>query len=67
MGWEYTYCNTRGCNEGLPKATLEQAIEQSDIHCSNGHANPCNVSQTEALLEMFERLKALELKVGLIK
>lgn len=66
MGWEYTYCCARGCNEGLPKATLEQAIEQRDMYCSNRHANDCNVSQTEALLEMFERLKALELKVGLI-
>ena len=67
MGWVYSYCTARGCSEGLPKATLEEAIEQKDIYCANRHANDCNVSTSEALIEMFERIKALELKVGLPK
>lgn len=67
MAWEYSYCTHRDCDEGLEKATLEEAIEQKDIYCTNGHANDCNVSTSEALIEMYERIKALELKVGLLK
>lgn len=62
----YSYCTHAGCGYGLPEPTIAEAIEVADIYCPMGHANPCLKTPGEALLEMFERLKALELKVGLL-
>lgn len=56
----YSYCTHKGCGYELPEPTI------ADICCPMGHANPCLKTPGEAMLEMFERLKALELKVGLL-
>lgn len=61
MGWEWSYC--RGCDRGLPRATISEVVNGAQF-CSAGHENTPNVSKDDLLLELFDRVEALEAKLS---
>lgn len=63
MGWAWSYCRHPGCDQGLARATLREVIDGAQL-CGAGHENEPNVTRDEALLDLFERVEALESKVA---
>jgi len=61
MGWEWSYC--RECDKGLPKASTREVLDDAQ-YCSEGHKNPPNVSKNDLLVDLFERVEALESKLS---
>ena len=61
MGWEWSYC--RSCDLGLPRSSMREVLEGVQC-CSAGHENTPNVSKDDLLVELFERVEALEAKLS---
>lgn len=60
----YSYCRCRGCDMPLGRATLSEVVDDNQ-YCSRGHRNPPNMTRDEALVELDERLAAIETRLGI--
>lgn len=61
MGSHWSYC--MHCDLGLPRATMREVLDEAQ-YCGTGHANAPNVSKDDLLVELFERVEALEEKLS---
>jgi hypothetical protein len=58
----WAYCRHSGCEQGLDKPTAREVIEGVQ-RCNSGHDNEPTMTKDELLIEMYERIEALEAKV----
>ncbi|WP_157378464.1 hypothetical protein [Burkholderia ubonensis] len=63
MGWAWSYCRHPGCDQGLIRATAREVIEGVQ-RCQAGHVNEPNVTRDELLIDLMERIEALEAKTS---
>lgn len=65
MGY-WAYCRHPGCFEPVPEPTIREVIADEQ-YCADGHKNLATMSRDDVLLELVERIEALEAEVAALR